>query len=203
MERMDANPDPRTRTDYMRSRLRLHIDARLGADRTLHQRFSARLEEIVRQMGDDFEQAAAALAALRTDVLAAEDGDYVDAGDDRVHDLDRWTEQPVYGLLREAFEETGTPEGLDIVQGALDLTAEIARLVGSQDFVVLVDTQIRVRRELRVYLEKDLHMDWAWGGPLAGHLVNLPASGTPTSCATGAGPNDRKDCPHPERSARW
>ncbi|GHD94826.1 type I restriction endonuclease subunit R [Streptomyces naganishii] len=173
MERMDANPDPRTRTDYMRSRLRLHIDARLGADRTLHQRFSARLEEIVRQMGDDFEQAAAALAALRTDVLAAEDGDYVDAGDDRVHDLDRWTEQPVYGLLREAFEETGTPEGLDIVQGALDLTAEIARLVGSQDFVVLVDTQIRVRRELRVYLEKDLHMDWAWGGPLAGHLVEL------------------------------
>lgn len=173
MERVDANPDPRTRTDYMRSRIRLHIDARLGSDRTLHQRFSSRLEEIVRQMDDDFEQAAAALAALRTDVLAAEDGGHVDVGDDRVRELDRWTEQPVYRLLKEAFEETGTPEGVDLVQGTLDLTAEIARLVGSQDFVVLVDTQIRVRRELRVYLEEDLHVDWARGGPLAGHLVEL------------------------------
>ncbi len=173
MERVDANPDPRTRTDYMRSRLRLHIDARLGSDRTRYQRFSARLEEIVRQMGDDFEQAAATLAVLRTDVLAAEDAEHVDADDDRVRDLDRWTEQPVYGLLKEAFEETGTPEGVDLVQGTLGLTAEIARLVGSQDFVVLVDTQIRVRRELRVYLEEDLHMDWARGGPLAGDLVEL------------------------------
>ncbi|MGW5136108.1 type I restriction endonuclease subunit R [Streptomyces sp. NPDC004135] len=173
MERVDANPDSRTRTDYMRSRIRLHIDARLGSDRTRYQRFSARLEEIVRQMGDDFEQAAAALAVLRTDVLAAEDAEHVDAEDDRVRDLDRWTEQPVYGLLKEAFEEIGTPEGVDLVQGTLDLTAEIARLVGSQDFVVLADTQIRVRRELRVYLEQDLHMDWARGGPLAGYLVEL------------------------------
>ncbi|MFJ8468550.1 type I restriction endonuclease subunit R [Streptomyces swartbergensis] len=173
MERVDANPDPRTRTDYMRSRIRLHIDARLGSDRTRYQRFSARLEEIVRQMGDDFEQAAAALSVLRTDVLAAEDGEHLDAEDDRVRDLDRWTEQPVYGLLKEAFEETGTPEGVDLVQGTLDLTAEIARLVGSQDFVMLVDTQIRVRRELRVYLEEGLHMDWARGGPLAGDLVEL------------------------------
>ncbi|MEV5933563.1 type I restriction endonuclease [Streptomyces sp. NPDC052079] len=173
MERVDANPDPRTRTDYMRSRIRLHIDARLGSDRTLHQRFSARLEEIVRQMGDDFEQAAAALAALRTDVLAAEDGDYVGPRDDRVRDLDRWTEQPVHRLLKDAFEETGTPEGVDLFQGTLDLTAEIARLVGSQDFVVLADTQIRVRRELRVHLEENLHVDWERGGPLAGHLVEL------------------------------
>src|SRR5690606_10043100 len=152
--------DPRTRTDYMRSRIRLHIDARLASDHTRHQRFSARLEEIVRRMGDDFEQAAAALAVLRTDVLAAEDGDHADAGDHRVRDLDRWTEQPVYRLLREAFEETGATEGVDLVQGARDLTAKIARLVASQDFIVLADTQTRVGRTLRKHLETDLHMDW-------------------------------------------
>ncbi|MEU2388104.1 type I restriction endonuclease [Streptomyces sp. NPDC012461] len=173
MEKVDANPDPRTRTDYMRSRIRLHIDARLASDHTRHQRFSARLEEIVRRMGDDFEQAAAALAVLRTDVLAAEDGDHADAGDDRVRDLDRWTEQPVYRLLREAFEETGATEGVDLVQGARDLTAKIARLVASQDFIVLADTQTRVGRTLRKHLETDLHMDWGQTGPLAGHLVEL------------------------------
>lgn len=175
MEKVGANPDPRARTDYMRSRLRLHIDARLGSDRTLYQRFSDRLEEIVRRMSDDFEEAAAALAALVADVVAAEgdDGHGPDTGDGRVRDLDRWTEQPVYGLLKEAFEETGTPEGVDLVQGSRDLTAEIARLVGSPDFVVLVDTQIRVRRTLRVHLEKDLHMDWSRVGSLAGDLVEL------------------------------
>ncbi|CAL9602373.1 type I restriction endonuclease subunit R [Streptomyces sp. enrichment culture] len=174
MEKVDANPDARTRTDYMRSRLRLHIDARLGSDRTRYQRFSERLEEIVREMSDDFAQAAAALAVLVADVVAAEDDESgLDSGDDRVRDLDRWTEQPVYGLLKEAFEETGTPDGADLVQGARGLTAEISRLVGSQDFVTLADTQIRVRRELRVYLESDLHMDWSRVGDLAADLVEL------------------------------
>ncbi|MFI7875339.1 type I restriction endonuclease subunit R [Streptomyces salinarius] len=175
MEKVGANSDPRTRTAYMRSRLRLHIDARLGSDRPRYQRFSDRLEEIVRAMSDDFEQAAAALADLVGDVVAAE-GDEVgpyDGGDPRVRDLDRWTEQSVYGLLKEAFEETGVPKDTDLVRGALDLTAQIAQLVGSQDFVTLADTQIRVRREVRVHLESDLHMDWARVGDLAADLVEL------------------------------
>ncbi|GAA3989315.1 hypothetical protein GCM10022384_41660 [Streptomyces marokkonensis] len=174
MEKVGANPDPRTRTDYMRSRLRLHIDARLGSDPARYQRFSERLEEIVRSMSDDFEQAAAALAVLVADVVAAEgDGPGPNDGDDRIRELDRWTEQPVYGLLKDVVEETGAPEGADLVQGALGLTAKIARLVGSQDFVTLADTQIRVRRELRLYLESDLHMDWARVGDLATDLVEL------------------------------
>ncbi|MEU9452578.1 type I restriction endonuclease [Streptomyces sp. NPDC048277] len=175
MEKVGANPDPRTRTDYMRSRLRVHIDARLGSDPTRYQRFSERLEETVRAMSDDFEQAAAALAVLVADVVVAEsDAEHgPDGGDDRIRALDRWTEQPVYGLLKEAFEETGMPEGADLVQGAVGLTAKIAGLIGSQDFVTLPDTQIRVRRELRVYLETELHMDWAQVSPLAGDLVEL------------------------------
>lgn len=173
MEKVDANRDPRARTAYMSSRLRLHIDARLGSDRARYQRFSERLEEIVRRMNDDFEQAATALVDLVADVVAAEDEGGPGDGNDHVRDLDRWTEQPVYGLLKEAFEETGVPEGVDLVQGTRDLTAKIARLVGSQDFVMLADTQIRVRRELRVFLEEDLHMDWTQVGPLAGHLVEL------------------------------
>lgn len=175
MEKVGENPDPRARIEYMRSRLRVHIDARLGSDPTRYQRFSERLEEIVRGMSDDFEQAAAALADLVTDVVDAEgdDGYGADGGDSRLRDLDRWTERPVYGLLKEAFEQTGAPAQVDLVDGTRDLTWKIAQLVGSPDFVTLTDTQIMVRREVRIFLEGELHMKWREIGPLAGDLVHL------------------------------
>ncbi|WP_421107800.1 type I restriction endonuclease subunit R [Streptomyces sp. NEAU-S77] len=173
MERVGANPDPRARVAYMSSRVGLHISARLGSDRAGYQKFSARLAEILRRMNEDFEEAASALAVLVGDINAQE------AGEEGLGGLERWTEQPVYGLLREAFEtseetgRTGIPDGVDLFQAARDLTAEIAGLVSSPDFVTLTDTQIRVRRELREHMETQLHMDWGRIGPLSSHLVEL------------------------------
>ncbi|MFI1955550.1 type I restriction endonuclease subunit R [Streptomyces xinghaiensis] len=172
MERVDANPDPRARTSYLTSRLRLHIRARLASDRARYERFSARLEKIVRRMNEDFEEAAAELAALAGEMKAAE------AGDSRLRGLDRWTEQPVYGLLRRAFEEAeeaggAGPDDVDLIQASRGLTVRIAGLVGFPDFVHLPDAQIRVRREVRATLEGDLHMDWGRTGPLAEDLVEL------------------------------
>lgn len=172
MERVGANPDPRARTSYLTSRLRLHIRARLASDRARYEQFSARLETIVRRMNEDFEEAAAELAVLVGEVKAAE------AGDSRLRGLDRWTEQPVYGLLRRAFEETeeaggAGPDDVDLIQASRGLTVQLAGLVGFPDFVHLPDAQIRVRREVRATLENDLHMDWDRTSPLAEELVEL------------------------------
>ncbi|MFW6723816.1 type I restriction enzyme subunit R domain-containing protein [Streptomyces sp. MAR4 CNY-716] len=169
-DRVGANPDPRARTAYMSSRLRLHIDARLGSDRTRYQRFSDRLTEIVRRMSEDFEEAASALADLVDEVNEAE------TRDEGLGGLARRTEQPVYRLLREAYEEPAgpeTPAGADLVQAARDLTVEIAGLVTSPDFATRTDTRIRVRRHLRSYLETRLDMDWGRTGPISTHLVEL------------------------------
>ncbi|ARZ67734.1 type I deoxyribonuclease HsdR [Streptomyces albireticuli] len=170
MERVNANRDPRARVSYMTSSLRMRITASLASDRPRYQRFSDRLEEIVRQMGEDFERAAAEMADLVSDVTAAGAGEGGDAG------LDPWTEQPVHGLLRAEFERTGGPDlppGVDLIQAARELTVEMAGLVRSPDFVRLSDTRTRVGRELRNYLEDQLAMDWDHTGPLSSLLVEL------------------------------
>ncbi|GAA4685856.1 HsdR family type I site-specific deoxyribonuclease [Streptomyces chumphonensis] len=169
MERVASNNDVRARTSYMRSRLDLHITARLRSDPVRYQRFSDRLAEIIRRMEEDFDAAAAALVSLVSDVQAAEADDATTGG------LERWTEQPVYEVLREALETSGDrgTAGIDLIQASRDLTVHLATKVSSPDFVTLTDTQIRVRREVRAYLESRLHLDWVATGPVSSSLVDL------------------------------
>ncbi|WP_329440779.1 type I restriction endonuclease subunit R [Streptomyces canus] len=174
LERVLANPDARARVSYLTSRLRTHLTARLDADRTLYERFSERLEEVIRRMAEDFEQAAASLLTLAVDVRdAAESG-----GGTGPVGLDPWTEQPVYGLLSRDYDEAdgpAVPETVNRVKAARDVAACIAVLVRSPNFQALPEARDRVRRELRNYLESELHVDWAVTGPLANLLVELAA----------------------------
>jgi type I restriction enzyme R subunit len=171
MHRVDANADARARTHYMNSSLKLHITARIGSDRARYQKFSARLDEIVRQMSEDFEAAAASLAVLVGDVNAADANK--DGGGTR---LDPYTEQPVYRLLQHALEEAGEvpgPPGVDLYTAARGISVEIAELVQPPQFRTHVGTQARVRKVLRHYLERHMDMDWEVTGALAGDLLEL------------------------------
>jgi type I restriction enzyme R subunit len=174
LETVLANPDARARVSYLTSRLRTHITARLDADRTLYERFSERLEEVIRRMAEDFEQAAASLLTLADDVRGAEEsGDGTGPAG-----LDPWTEQPVYGLLCRDYEEAdgpAVPEAVDRVKAARDVTACIAVLVRSPNFPALPEARDRVRRELRNHLESELHVDWGVTGRMANLLVDLAA----------------------------
>lgn len=170
MARVDANPDPRTKISYMTSSLRLRITAKLPGDPARYGKFSARLNEIVQQMGQDFEQAASDLARLVGEVVAAEEVREDDSG------LDPWTEQPVYGLLQEQLEESDSepwPPGVDLFQAARGLTVELAQLVLPPDIVTLPQAQITARRKLRKHLDERIGMDWELTGDLANHLVEL------------------------------
>ncbi|WP_326577104.1 hypothetical protein OG889_12890 [Streptomyces sp. NBC_00481] len=141
MERVDANPDARARTRYMVSRLRTHITARIGTDRARYELFSARLEEIVQQMRQDFEQAATDLARLYGDITA----DVEETGPS----LDPLTERPVYRALVRALEQEGAPlpsAEVDLYEAACLLTSDIAVLVRTPHFVTQADAQSEARK---------------------------------------------------------
>ncbi|MFD8287173.1 type I restriction endonuclease subunit R [Streptomyces lavendulae] len=172
MERVEANADPRARISYLTSRIHTHITARLETDRARYEVFSERLEAVIRRMGTDFEEAAAALAGLADEVIASEQ----EGGQEAGAGLDRWTERPVYALLARELDAAGgslVPDGTDLYQAARDVTWKIAGLVRSPNFTTLPDAQDRVRKEVRIYLEEELHVDWSATGPVAGLLVEL------------------------------
>ncbi|MGW1319419.1 type I restriction endonuclease subunit R [Streptomyces sp. NPDC002426] len=173
MERVEANSDPRARVSYMTGSVRVRIAAEIGTDRARYTRFSRRLEEIVQQMGNDFEQAAADLARLVGDMNTSE-AECTGAGSG----LDPLTERPVHGLLVQELEESAQiASGVDLEAAARALTTEIADLVRSPDIVHLTDTQDRVRKVMRGRLEVYLALDWEDTGHLASLLVELAVEG--------------------------
>ncbi|MFF8917098.1 hypothetical protein ACF08M_28215 [Streptomyces sp. NPDC015032] len=169
MERVNANSDPRARVSYMTGSVKVRIVAEIGSDRARYTRFSRRLDEILQEMRDDFEQAAAELTQLVGDMNTNEaEGAGAGSG------LDPLTERPVHGLLVQELEEDAlTPPGADLIAAARALTVEIAGHVRSPDIVHLTDTRDRVRKQLRVSLETHVSLDWEDTGPLAGLLVEL------------------------------
>ncbi|MCX4805911.1 type I restriction endonuclease [Streptomyces sp. NBC_01214] len=172
MERVDANTDPRARISYLTSRIHTHITARLETGLSQYEQFSQRLEAVIQRMGTEFEEAVAALSVLAGDIIASEQ----DGGQESGTGLDRWTEGPVYAVLaRKADSEGGpvVPDGIDLYQAARDVTWKIAGLVRSPNFTTLTDARERVRKELRNYLEAELHIDWTDTGPIANLLVEL------------------------------
>ncbi|MGN5633602.1 type I restriction endonuclease subunit R [Streptomyces sp. AC154] len=169
MERVNANSDPRARVSYMTGSVKVRIAAEIGSDRARYTRFSRRLDEIVQQMRDDFEKAAAELSELVGDMNTDK---AEDAG--ARSGLDPLTERPVHGLLVQELEDGApTPPGAELTAAARALTMEIAGHVRSPDIVHLADTRDRVRKHLRDSLERHVSLDWEDTGPLAGLLVEL------------------------------
>ncbi|MGW6154151.1 type I restriction endonuclease subunit R [Streptomyces sp. NPDC055144] len=173
MERVNANPDARARIAYMESSLRTRIIARLAGDQATYDRFSERLDAIVRQMRDDSEQAAADLTRLVGDVNAAE----AEAGSaDTAAGLDPLTEGPVCRALAKALEEAGMlplSEGVDLYRVARVITGEIVDLVRVPAFTTSAATRNDARRTLRLKVELHLAMEWEDTADVAAELVRL------------------------------
>ncbi|WP_282794375.1 type I restriction endonuclease [Streptomyces sp. CC224B] len=173
MERVNANTDARARIAYMESSLRTRITARLATDRTTYDKFSERLEEIVRRMRQDSEQAAADLARLVGDVNDAE----AEAGSaDAAAGLDPLTEGPVFRALARAMEEAGMlplPADQDLHPVARVITAEMADLVSNPSFATDAATRNNARRTLRLKVEYYLDMEWERTADIAAELVEL------------------------------
>ncbi|GAA1922864.1 type I restriction endonuclease subunit R [Streptantibioticus ferralitis] len=171
MDRVNANADARARISYLTSRIHTHITTRLDGDRDRYGTFSERLEAVIQRMNADFDAAAAALARLAADIVAAER----DGGPEAEAGLEPWTERPVYAVLAGRVTGAGpvVPAGVDLHQAARDLTWTISGLVRSPNFTTLPDARERVRRELRNHLEAELFIDWGETGPIASVLVDL------------------------------
>jgi type I restriction enzyme R subunit len=173
MERVNANPDARARIAYMESSLRTRITARLAGDQATYDRFSERLDAIVRQMRDDSEQAAAGLVRLVGDVNAAE----AEVGSaDTAAGLDPLTEGPVCRALAKALEEAGMlplPENVDLHGVVRVITGEIVDLVRVPSFMTSAATRNDARRTLRLTVESQLGMEWEDTVEVAAELVRL------------------------------
>ncbi|QUW79437.1 type I restriction endonuclease subunit R [Streptomyces mirabilis] len=173
MERVNANPDTRARIAYMESSLRTRITARLAGDRATYDRFSERLDAIVRQMRDDSEQAAADLVRLVGDVNAAE----AEAGSaDAAAGLDPLTEGPVCRALAKALEEAGMlplPPTEELHQAVRVITSQIVDLVRMPSFTTSNATRIDARKTLRRTVEVRLGMQWEDTAEVATELVRL------------------------------
>ncbi|MFD7816179.1 type I restriction endonuclease subunit R [Streptomyces sp. NPDC059785] len=173
MERVNANPDARARIAYMESSLRTRITARLAGDRTTYDRFSERLDAIVRQMRDDSEQAAADLVRLVGDVNAAE----AEAGSaDAAAGLDPLTEGPVCRALAKALEEAGVlplPPVPELHAAARTITDQMVNLVRMPSFTTSAATRIDARKSLRRTVELRLGLEWEDTADVAAELVRL------------------------------
>ncbi|MEV5774527.1 type I restriction endonuclease [Streptomyces antimycoticus] len=171
LNRVRMNDDPRARVAYLTVALRTHADGLRRTEPLRHARFAERLDRITARADEDFERAADHMASLVREALAFE-RDYVDD----TSELDRWTEAPVYRLLKAAVEETGPVSyafGDPVREAARDVARDIAEWVRPPQFVVLATTRNRVRRELRQALEERVKLDWEVTGPLAGRLLEL------------------------------
>lgn len=169
MTRVNDNPSPRARTAYLTGRMRRHITARLGTDLALYERFSARLDEIVERMEQDFETAAAAMELLREDVLTAEE----EAGEGGPENS---TEAAVLRLLERAVAGSAPTSGspaIDLHQASRDFCLELSEHVRRPHFQQLPSARDELRRALRTQLERRLDLDWPDTGPLAAELIDL------------------------------
>jgi type I restriction enzyme R subunit len=169
LERVDANPDPRSRTRYMVSRLRTHITAQIGADRVRYELFSRRLEEIIQRMHQDFEQAATDLEQLVSDVT--------EDGEDSTHGLAPLTEEPVYRTLVRNLELLDlipvATRNIDMNWATCQISAEMADLVRKPHFPAQPDARNDVRRALRFRVVKHLHLEWEDTADIAAALLEL------------------------------
>lgn len=173
IEKVDLLPDDRARALEMKHALRDHITARLDSDLVTYQRLSERLDEILQQMEDDhdFGQAVIDLLGLREDMVAEETAT-------NEHDLDRWTEKPVYSLLERAMSErpTGpTVATVDLVARARELSVVIGHAVEMPHVLYNNAARERVRRELVHHLVIKYRFKQDQAGKTVDELVALAA----------------------------
>ncbi|MFJ5230061.1 type I restriction endonuclease subunit R [Kitasatospora sp. NPDC088391] len=168
MERVEANHDARARTRYMVSRLRAHITAKIGTDRSRYEQFSERLEEIIQRMRHDFDRAATDLARLV--------GDVVESAEKTGPQLDPLTEGPVCRALTRVLEQTdriAVPPGVDFYEAVCGITASIAVSVRQPHFPTHPEARMDMRKELRFVIADHLHLEWEETADMAAGLLEL------------------------------
>ncbi|WP_338740514.1 HsdR family type I site-specific deoxyribonuclease [Actinomadura luteofluorescens] len=166
-EKVAALPDARTRASEMEHAVRDHIEVNRGRDPRRYRMLSERLEEILRDYADNWEQQAALLADLVADLRA----DRPEQDDDPLSPPER----ALYGVLLEETARDGVvqPETdrwlCDIVAGVFGLAV---RMTHRRDFWRKpVDREEFRSRVAQTLATKDVDIDLVSG--LADQLVDV------------------------------
>ncbi|SNT61569.1 type I restriction enzyme, R subunit [Actinomadura meyerae] len=128
-EKVAALPGARTRASEMEHAVRDHIEVNRGRDPRRYRLLSERLEEILREYADDWEQQA----ALLTDLVAELRADRPAQDDDPLSP----PEQAIYGVLLEATARDGVvqPETDQQLRDIVTKVIELAvRMTHRRDF---------------------------------------------------------------------
>jgi type I restriction enzyme R subunit len=173
LEKVDMLPDDRARALEMKHALRDHITARLDSDPVTFRGLSERLDEIIQQMEDDhdFGQAVIGLLGLREDVVVEESAA-------TEHDLDRWTEKPVYSLLERALSELPaghTVATIDLVVCAKELSVVIGHAIEIPHVLYNSVAREDVRREVVHHLVIDYRFKQEQANKTGDELMSLAA----------------------------
>lgn len=169
VEKVAALPDDRSRALEMKHALGRHLATRMQADPVGYEVLGERLEQIVRTLGAEQDEAAAvaAMLGLRDDIAVAERAGAASG-------LDRWTEQPVLGVLQRATGSTAPRP--DLVDAARTLALEISDRVDRPHFHYSTEVREELRRHLvmRLVTWQQLTLDEA--RRTADELVRIASS---------------------------
>ena len=131
-EELQKYGSSRTRASAMQHALRLQLAIKTKEDPALYKTFSAKLEAILQELKDRWDEQIVAMKSLLDDMAKAEVAYQIEGIEPQVHG-------PFFGLLRDDYEKAGSGviEG-EKVKGMVDLTrdlvAHIQREIRTVDF---------------------------------------------------------------------
>jgi type I restriction enzyme R subunit len=164
----------RARASEMEHAIRYHLREHWDQDPEHYSRLSERLEEIIEELGEQWEQLALALADLLPDVRAGRQAD--DSG------LDPVTEAPFYDLLKRELTDEGRPVSSPGEALLRELTVDLVLRIKAEISLVGFWHNAYAQNTLRAWLARRLAepmidgedlFDFARTGPVADRLVEL------------------------------
>ena len=146
----------RTKASAMRHALRQHLNVKLAEDPARYAKLSEKLDAILRELHDRWDEQIKAMEALLHEAVEAEAEVTVTGVDPRVHG-------PFFGLLREEMERAGevfTPaasdDGANPLKRAVDLTRELVEHIQQEIRTVDFWRDLNARRQLTTWISTTL-----------------------------------------------
>jgi type I restriction enzyme R subunit len=138
----------RTRAAAMQHAIRLQLATKIDEDPTLYKTFAEKLEAVLQQLRDRWEEQIAAMAALLVEIQQSEQTVRVEGIDPTIHG-------PFFGLIREEREQAGDPS-LDSdptqLQAVVGITREIVDEIRTEIKKVDFWEDANSRRQLENWL---------------------------------------------------
>jgi len=149
--RIEHQESPRGQAEELKSAISEHIDKHLEGDPELYERFSEKLEKLLREYHDNWDQLATQLAALLEEIRQGRQAE-------ETFGLDPRTEVPFLGLLKkEVFGVRNLSElnngQIDLlVQTTKDILESIKKEVAQVDFWNKIPAQKRLKGHIVSHL---------------------------------------------------